>query len=129
MSTGIGDLSLDELEQLLDVLSPDELADLEQLLPTPAAAVEQARTALADPLRWAQTELPELAAFAPGAHHETLAALIPPDGPQGVRAAVGAPRGSGKSTILLGLIPIIVAIRRSHRFIVVIRDNLPDAIT
>ena len=114
--------------RLLARLSPNAIRSLRDLAPVPESRLAQARDETADPLAWARRHLPELAGLAPGPHHETIAGLLG-NAPQGVRAVIGAPRGSGKSTTALSLLPIVAAIRQSHRFIIIIRDNLPDAIT
>jgi hypothetical protein len=114
---------------LLDALGPDELWLLESILPVSGDALAQARADTADPLLWSSRYLPEIAGLEHGPHHKTIAGLLPADGPDGVRAAVGAPRGSGKSTTALSLVPVVAAVRLSHRFIIVLRDNLPDAIS
>lgn len=112
---------------LLDSLGPDELYFLESILPVSGNALAQARAETSEPLVWANRFLPEISGLEHGPHHATIAGLLPADGPAGVRAAVGAPRGSGKSTTALSLLPVVAAVRLSHRFIIVLRDNLPDA--
>lgn len=124
-------LELDEqtLEDLIGTLTADEIAALEESLPAPKAALAAAREQTADPIRWARTTFPALVPLEPGPHHRALGELLDPERPTGVRAVVGAPRGSGKSTVGLTLLPIVAAVRLSHRFAVVLRAKEDDAVT
>jgi hypothetical protein len=83
----------------------------------------------ADPAGWVRTNLPGIVPLEPGPHHRALLEALDPAEPSGVRTVLGAPRGSGKSTTALVALPLLAAVRGSHRFVVVIRDNLPDART
>lgn len=122
-------LSPADRADLLDELGPEELYVLDAALGPDPAAIGRARQDTADPVAWIRTFLPALMPLEPGPHHEALASSLEVDRPTGTRLVVGAPRGSGKSTTALSALPILAAVRRSHRFVVVIRDNLPDAVS
>ena len=120
-------LSEDDADAFLDSLSPDEIALLADEIPPSEHELAAARAEAADGLAWIRRYLPELAPLEPGPHHRELASCLSPDGPTGLREVVAAPRGSGKSTIALTGLPILVAVRQSHRFVVVIRNTVEDA--
>lgn len=122
-------LTDDDLLALLDELGDDEILAILEAIPPSAGEVTAARAEVDDGLAWIRANLPELAKLPYGPHHRALVGAIPKDGPAGVRVVVGAPRGSGKSTItLLGGI-LLSLIRLSHPFTVVIRWDLDDAVT
>jgi phage terminase large subunit-like protein len=101
-----------------------------------AAAIELARrrqrrhhalTETRDAAAWLQAQLPEVFPLPFGPQHRHLASLLDSHGPAGLRAVVGAQRGAGKSTMgLLGL-PLVALVRRSHRFVVLLRATDTDA--
>lgn len=118
----------DRRAALVEQMAPDELRALEVALGPDPSAVDRARADTADPVAWVRRWLPSLMPLDPGPHHRTLLDALD-HRPRGTRLVVGAPRGSGKSTTGLTALPIIAAVRRSHRFAVIIRDNLPDAVS
>jgi hypothetical protein len=119
----------DERVEILEALPNDEAQALELALGPDPDAVAAARIETADPVAWVRTWLPSLMPLDPGPHHDTLLGALEDDGPVGRRLVAGAPRGSGKSTTALTALPLVAAVRRSHRFVVIIRDNLPDAVS
>lgn len=76
---------------------------------------------------WAREHLPDIIPLEDGPHHRWIASRLHPDHATGVRAFAGAPRGSGKTTVANVLVPIIAAVRRSHRFVLLIRAAGDDA--
>lgn len=122
-------LSDEELGELLEALTPDERAALEARVPLTESERAAAIEATADPVAWARDALPAVVPIEPGPHHLAIGALLDPSGPTGLRAAIGAPRGSGKSTTALVVLPLVAAIRQSHRFAVVIRSREADAVS
>lgn len=123
----LADLTAAELAELLEDLPPIIARRLPELIPPDPRRVDAAREATADGLAWLRWRLPELVPLEPGPHHRALIDALPPDGPRGVRVAAGAPRGSGKSTMLLLGGFTLAAVRNSHRFAVVLRANSTDA--
>lgn len=125
----LGALSDDALAEFVAHLSPQDLRALEILLPPDPAALERARADTADGFGWLRTVAPEMYPLEPGFHHRYLIDLLPADGPSGRRAVVAAFRGAGKSTTASVGIPLLALARRSHRFVVVIRETLPEAVS
>lgn len=80
------------------------------------------------PIEWLPQVLPAAFPLGFGRHHRWMANLLHPDGPRGVRAVIGAPRGSGKSTFATIGLPLIALARRSHGFVVVTRTRADDAV-
>lgn len=124
--SGLDDAALDEF---VAHLSPQDLRALEILLPPDPAALARARTEAADGLAWLRRIAPDMYPLDPGVHHRYLVDLLPADGPAGRRAVVAAFRGAGKSTTASVGLPLLALVRRSHRFVVVIRETLPEAVT
>jgi hypothetical protein len=80
------------------------------------------------PLEWLPQALPAAFTLGFGPHHAWLSTRLSPDGARGVRAVVGAPRGSGKSTFTTVGLPVIALARRSHSFVVITRTRADDAV-
>lgn len=125
----LGDLDDAALAEFVAHLSPQDLRALEILLPPDPAALERARTDTADGFGWLRRIAPEMYPLEPGYHHRYLVDLLPPDGPEGRRAVLAAFRGAGKSTTASVGLPLLALTRRSHRFVVVIRETLPESVS
>lgn len=125
----LGGLTDAEVAAFVEGLSPADAEALSLLLPADPQALARAQAEAADGIAWLRTIAPEMFPLTPGPQHHTLAGLLPTDGPRGTRAVVGAFRGAGKSTLATTGLPLLAGVRRSHRFCVILRETLPEAVS